>query len=263
MDTKLCPNCGAEIKVNERMQISAKCPYCGVSLDLTTQTDKESGKLQRIVPFKISEKEATEVLMSQLVDCDGVPTDVFSHFKIESIQKFILPMYMYNGSINASWAATAVYEKSRTKRDSSGYEYTEYYKDYAPISGVAHGTFWIMSCANWKSPLPSLVRDYVKTIKYTNRHASASISREVGDFNYEMPEGCTEVVEDADSQTVFQSDAVTNHLTDLGKTIAESQVPGRYQDFSCSSQWGIDKTVRHNRHRRGLAHSLPNHQTMP
>lgn len=236
-----CTSCGATFEANERTQSTVQCPYCGshIKLEDVEKSCSASRKYQRIIPFKISEQEAVDIMLNLLVSTDGVPTDVFEHLNGIVVERYFLPMYMMNGEIEAPWNAMAVERRSREVRDSSrsgGYR-TEYYYERWPINGYATSAYWLLSSANTRSQLPHVLREYGKVIEYTDLMAHGSISENVRELNYPLPEDCKEVNIDTDDQTVFNTSYVVDYVRQLGINAALSQVPTSYENFRCTPRW--------------------------
>lgn len=233
-----CSSCGASFEVNERTQSSVFCPYCGstVNIHSAEQSSPAQKKFQRIIPFKISEQEAIERMLNLLVTTEGVPVDVFHHIEDVKVEKYLLPMFMLNGEIEAPWNATEVERRSRTVRR-NGRDETEYYYEKWPINGYATSAYWLLSCANCKGDLPYALREYAKVIDYTESMASTSISDEVQEINYPLPEGCVEIKDDTDWQTVFNSNPVNDHIHQIGIYAAMRQLPHSYENFRCTPRW--------------------------
>lgn len=236
-----CTSCGASFEANERTQSTVQCPYCGshIKLEDVEKSSSASRKYQRIIPFKISEQEAVDIMLKLLVSTDGVPTDVFEHLDGVVVEKYFLPMYMMNGEIEAPWNAMAVERRSREVRNSSshgGYR-TEYYYERWPINGHATSAYWLLSSANTRSQLPCVLREYGKVVEYTDQMAHGSISENVRELNYPLPDDCKEVNIDTDNQTLFNTSYVVDYVRQLGINAALSQVPTSYENFRCTPRW--------------------------
>lgn len=239
--TRTCPSCGASFEANERTQSTVQCPYCSshIKLEDVEKPSSASRKYQRIIPFKISEQEAVDIMLNLLVSTDGVPTDVFEQLEGIVVEKYLLPMYMMNGEIEAPWNAMAVERRSREVRDSSrsgGYR-TEYYYERRPINGYATSAYWLLSSANTRSQLPHVLREYGKVVEYTDQMAHGSISENVRELNYPLPDDCKEVDIDTDNRTVLKTSYVVDYVRELGITAALSQVPTSYENFRCTPRW--------------------------
>ena len=233
-----CPSCGASFEVNERTQSNVQCPYCSSSIRV--ETNHSARKYQRIIPFKISEQNAVDIMLKTLVGTEGVPVDVFQHIENIRVEKYFMPMYMLNGEIHAPWSATQVEERSRQVRDRDGRMTTEYYYEKWPINGVAQSAYQLLSSANCNSNLPYALREYGKVIEYTHAMASESISYEVQEINYQLPDGCKELETDTDNHTVFNSEPVSDYIYRIAIQAAMSLLPSRYEHFRCTPQWTKD-----------------------
>lgn len=233
-----CNGCGAPVDVNVRTQSNVLCPYCGssVKIEIDSCGGQASGKFRRIIPFVISEQDAIEIMFRNLVATEGVPVDVFSHIRDITVDRYMLPMYMLNGEIEAPWNATQVENRSRQVIVNGRYR-TEYYNDKWPISGNAKSSYWLLSCANCKGELPYALREYSKVILYTCNMAAASISDRVKEIDYPLPVGCVEIDTDTDDLTVFNSRPVSDYLNNMAIGAARSQLPASYEHFCCTPRW--------------------------
>ena len=234
-----CPSCGASFEVNECTQSSVQCPYCGSSMRVkkSNTPNPSARKYQRIIPFKISEQNAVYIMLKTLVGTEGVPVDVFQHIENIRVEKYFMPMYMLNGEIHAPWNATQVERRERQVRDRNGIPKTEYYFEKWPINGMAQSAYWLLSSANCNSNLPYALREYGKVIEYTHAMASESISDEVQEIDYQLPDCCKEIETDTDNHTVFNSQPVSNYIHRIAMQAAMSQLPSSYENFNCTPRW--------------------------
>ena len=237
-----CTSCGASFEANERTQCSVQCPYCGsmIRIEIESSTTQSSHRYQRIIPFKISEQEARDIMMECLVNTDGVPTDVFHHLEVISVEQFFLPMYMMNGKADAPWNATAVERRTRQVSNGNGGYRTETYYERWPINGFAQSAFFLLSSANSNTDLPQVIREYGRVEEYTHTMATESISEEVQEVNYQLPDGCKEIEIDTDNHTVFNIQSVKDYINELAVTAALSQIPTSYENFRCTPRWTND-----------------------
>lgn len=234
-----CSSCGASFEVNERTHSSVYCPYCGsyIQVNNSNTPNPSARKYQRIIPFKISERNAVDIMLKMLVRTEGVPVDIFQYIENIRVYGYFMPMYMLNGEIHAPWNATQVERRERQVRDRNGIPQTEYYYEKWPINGMAQSAYWLLSSANCNSNLPYALREYGKVIKYTHAMASESISDEVQEINYQLPDGCMEIETDTDNHTVFNSQPVSNYIHRIAIQAAMSQLPSSYENFRCAPRW--------------------------
>lgn len=214
-----CPHCGAE--TTEQI-----CEYCGSSIQ--QEEISETPTKINVIPFTISQDEAINFLYKRLVEENDVPLDIFNHIKIERVEKYVVPMFLFNGAIEGSWSATILNEKSRQVQR-NGQQYTEYYTEYVPITGNLNSAFWLMSSSNQKTATPPCLLQYIGAVDFSEVHASNIIS--VDSRSVVTKEDCQYLESDSEPMAVFRSPNITNHLNVIATQVAMSQVPGKYQDL--------------------------------
>lgn len=230
MKTQTCPNCGANITNPESTIRDTVCPYCGSAVVLCKDNNSNDEKY-RIIPFKITEQEAINFLTKELVRNDNVPADVFEHLKIEAVKKYALPMYLFNGTIEGTWTATAIIQQSRRVKRNNGLFATEYYNESQPISGSGRGAFWLMSIGNVKTNLPNNLRQFAHAVEYTHAHSEISFLKPTSEIPQLLRDDVIEISFDTERMTVFQSEGFNNAIDRLATQSAVSQLPQSYKDF--------------------------------
>lgn len=136
-----CPSCGAILNQSFPNQLIVECPYC--HQQVVNETFQSSGKDNepRVLEFSMTEKEVVEQMVNLLIDNKDVPTDIFDKMKITSIEKYYVPMYIFEGTFRAPWTAERARQekRQRTGRDGKIEDYYETLYDY--YNGEATGNF--------------------------------------------------------------------------------------------------------------------------
>ena len=89
----------------------------------------------------MTENEVVEQMVNLLIDNHDVPTDIFDRMKITSIEKYYVPMYIFEGTFRAPWTAERARQEKRQRigRDGKIENYYETLYDY--FNGEAAGNF--------------------------------------------------------------------------------------------------------------------------
>lgn len=115
-----CPSCGAEI-VTEESTAATFCFYCHNPITLVGRLEGEF-KPDKIIPFKIDQKEAESRFQMWLKKKWFLPKDFYSKKQVEKLSGVYFPFWVTDCSIHANMDASA--ENFRTWR-SGDLEHTE------------------------------------------------------------------------------------------------------------------------------------------
>ncbi len=188
----------------------------------------QASNINRVIPFKITKEEAQKRLFKRLVEESDIPLDIFSHLHIESVEEYMIPMYVFNGKIEGTWSAALIKEHSR-QVNRNGQRRTEYYNERLPIAGNINCSFGVMSSATNAPDLPLDLRNYIEAIDFSDIHASSILSSRdqyLSQTNIRKDIDC-----DREPMTVFRSQSFTNHLNSIANQVVTSQIPERYEDL--------------------------------
>lgn len=136
-----CPSCGATLNQDFPNQLIVECPYCHQQVVNDTYQFSEKDNEPRILEFSMTENEVVEQMVNLLIGNKDVPTDIFDKMKITSIEKYYVPMYIYEGTFRAPWTAERERQEKRQRigRDGKIEDYYETLYDY--YNGEATGNF--------------------------------------------------------------------------------------------------------------------------
>lgn len=240
-----CNGCGASFEADATSQHSVECPYCGNAVSLPTKkttpnTPKTKDTNREVIPFAISEEQAIAAVLQRLIDTDKVPYDVFQRMSNVKVEKYALPMFVYEGTYDVAWSATSIVEKSRKYRDKNGNLKTEYYDEYYPISGNAYGGFSTMLLANGSDSVHPEMRRFTYLLNFTDTLRKAIKKADPKTIF----DGCTIVTEDISENALWKGKSMDKFLCDEADYAASRQITGRYSDLRTS--WNANYDVFHN-----------------
>lgn len=140
-----CPSCGATLNQDFPNQLIVECPYCHQQVVNDTYQFSEKDNEPRILEFSMTENEVVEQMVNLLIGNKDVPTDIFDKMKITSIEKYYVPMYIFEGTFRAPWTAERERQEKRQRigRDGKIEDYYETLYDY--YNGEATGNFSVNS----------------------------------------------------------------------------------------------------------------------
>lgn len=121
-DTSLtvCASCGGEITIGQFVSAS-KCPYCGNYL-IFDERIRDRLKPDEIIPFKISRKQAVEIMEKEFKKRLFTPLSFLSEKSLSDLEGRYVPFFLYDFSVKGEYSGTA----TTVKRWSQGnYDYTE------------------------------------------------------------------------------------------------------------------------------------------
>ena len=136
-----CPSCGATLNLAFPNQLIIECPYCHQQVVNDTYSGKEKENEPRVLEFGMTENEVLNQIVSLLIENKNVPTDIFDKMKIASIEKYYVPMYIFEGTFRAPWTAEKERQEKRQRigRDGKVENYYETLYDY--FNGEDAGNF--------------------------------------------------------------------------------------------------------------------------
>lgn len=138
-----CPSCGATLNQSFPNQLIVECPYC--HQQVVNETYQSSGKDNepRVLEFRMTENEVVNQIVNSLIKDKSVPTDIFDKMKNISVNRFYVPMFIFEGTFRAPWTAEKSRQEKRQRigRDGKIENYEETLYDY--FNGEAAGNFYV------------------------------------------------------------------------------------------------------------------------
>lgn len=162
----VCPSCGRPINSFNPNKLMADCPYCGSKLVNPLVSTKDIPVPERIIPFTTDENSFEQALVNSLIEQDYVPVDIFKSIQTENVFQAYLPMYLYEGTYNASWSCESSYKDQEVKISSDSVK-TKEVKKWRPQNGTAAGNFAFLCLANeGGKEIPDELREFTKNFPY-------------------------------------------------------------------------------------------------
>ncbi len=136
-----CPSCGAGLSLASPYEIVMECPYCHSQvINESAYQSKDNSVEPNILPFQMTEKDIMGVFTNHLVGLQDSPSDIFAKMQITSINKYYVPMYIFQGAFRAPWTAKVPRQQKRVGVvDGVVKEIEELVYDY--VNGEAVGNF--------------------------------------------------------------------------------------------------------------------------
>lgn len=167
----VCPSCRRPINTFNPKKLMTECPYCHSKMVNPLVKPKDVPVPERIIPFSTDEQSFENALVNSLINQDYVPTNVFEAISTGDVIQTYLPMYLFEGTYNASWSCESSYEDQRVdiKRnwtDSGKTISTKTVKKWRPQNGNAAGNFAFLCLANEGNEIPEELRRFTKLFPY-------------------------------------------------------------------------------------------------
>ena len=201
-----CPSCNQVLTTFSAFKSTATCPRCGAVIKNPMVTAREEERPSRIIPFTTQENDFENALINTLIDQDYVPVNIFDAINTDKVFRAYLPMYLFEGTYQASWSCESSYEDqkvdiSRNWTDNGKTISTKTVKKWRPQNGNAAGNFAFLCLANeGTDDLPEELRNFTYQFPY-----DVMMSQEFnGDMLPEEDERMITVSRNADATLVWQ-----------------------------------------------------------
>ncbi len=201
-----CPACKSPIEGFTPFKASAKCPVCGTVIENPHFKIKDADIPTRMIPFSSQEGDFEQALINALINQDYVPKDIFEAINTDDVYRTYLPMYLYEGTYQASWNCESSYMDQKVTissnwTDSGKTVSTKEVKKWRPQNGNAAGNFAFLCLANeGEQSVPEELRNFTKQFPY-----DVMLSKEFnGELLSEEDERLVTVSRNADPAIVWQ-----------------------------------------------------------
>lgn len=201
-----CPACAREITSFSAFKSVVKCPRCSAVMKNPAVTAREELRPERFIPFTTQEGDFERALVNTLVEQDYVPTNIFEAINTDDVFRAYLPMYLYEGSYQASWSCESSYEDQKVDisnnwTNSGKTIKTKNVKKWRPQNGNASGNFAFLCLANeGTEDLPEELRNFTYQFPY-----DVMMSKQFdGDMLEEEDERLITISRNADATLVWQ-----------------------------------------------------------
>lgn len=167
----ICPSCKRPINTFNPNKLMTECPYCHSKLVNPLVKPKEVPVPERIIPFSTNEDSFENAMVNALINQDYVPTNIFQAISTGDVIQAYLPMYLYEGTYNASWSCESSYEDQNVKisnniLDGGKTVSTKKVKKWRPQNGNAAGNFAFLCLANEGNEIPDELRQFTALFPY-------------------------------------------------------------------------------------------------
>lgn len=195
-----CPNCAQLITSFSAFKSTVTCPRCSAVMKNPMVTAKEEAGPERYIPFTTMDSDFEKAMVNTLIEQDYVPANIFEAINTDNVFRAYLPMYLFEGSYQASWSCESSYEDQKVDISSSSIK-TKNVKKWRPQNGNASGNFAFLCLANeGAEELPEELRNFTYQFPY-----DVMMSKQFdGDSLGEEDERLITISRNADAALVWQ-----------------------------------------------------------
>lgn len=236
----ICPSCKRPINTFNPNKLMAECPYCHSKLVNPLVKPKDVPVPERIIPFTTNEDAFENAMTSALVNQDYVPTDIFHVISTGDVIQTYLPMYLFEGTYNASWSCESSYEDQNVKisnniLDGGKSISTKKVKKWRPQNGNASGNFAFLCLANEGNEIPDELRKFTALFPY-DVMMSKEFKPEMIDMN---DDNLMTLDRNADETLVWQKHG-KDMVTETAKKAALNQIGNQeIRNFRASTSYNL------------------------
>lgn len=236
----ICPSCKRPINTFNPNKLMAECPYCHSKMVNPLVKPKDVPVPERIIPFTTNEQSFENAMTNALINQDYVPTNIFEAISTGDVIQAYLPMYLFEGTYNASWSCESAYEDqkvdiSRNWTNSGKTVTTKNVKKWRPQNGNAAGNFAFLCLANEGNEIPEELRQFTSLFPYdvmmSKEYADGMI-----DFN---DENMMTLERNADETLIWQKHG-KDMVEQTAKNAALNQIGNQeIRNFRASSSFNL------------------------
>lgn len=161
----LCPSCKQVITSFSPFQAEVECPYCHNKAFNPLITAKKVPVPERLIVFKTSENDFEKNLVSNLVERDYVPKDIFQCINPGNVIKAYLPMFLYEGTYQSSWSCKVAIEVNEVRASGNSVR-NKTVKKFTPHTGTSQGNFAFLCLAYEGKDIPEELRSFSSQFPY-------------------------------------------------------------------------------------------------
>ncbi len=230
-----CPACNQALTSFSAFKSVVTCPRCGAAIKNPMVTAKEEVMPERIIPFSTQESDFEQSLINTLVNQDYVPKNIFDAINTDHVFRAYLPMYLFEGTYQASWSCESSYIDQKVDISSNKVS-TKDVKRWRPQNGNASGNFGFLCLANeGTEDLPEELRNFTYQFPY-----DVMLSKHFdGDLLKEEDERLITIPRNADATLVWQKHG-KNLVDDTAQQAALNQIGNQeIRNFRASSSFSL------------------------
>lgn len=238
----ICPSCKQVITSFSPFAAEVECPYCHNKAFNPLITAKKIPVPERLIVFKTNENDFEQALISNLVERDYVPTDIFNCINPDNVIKAYLPMFLYEGQYQSSWSCKVAYEATEVRATSDGKGVkNKTVKKYAPQTGTSQGNFAFLCLAYEGKDIPEELRTFSTQFPY---NTMASKEYDPNLLGLDAEDSPMTLPLDADTDLIWNKygDSLVNQMASDN---AKQQLSGEdIKDFRASSSYNLKHNGR-------------------
>lgn len=238
----ICPSCKQVITSFSPFAAEVECPYCHNKAFNPLITAKTIPVPERLIVFQTKENDFEQALISNLVERDYVPTDIFNCINSDNVIKAYLPMFLYEGQYQSSWSCKVAYEATEVRATSDGKGVTnKTVKKYAPQTGTSQGNFAFLCLAYEGKDIPEELRTFSTQFPY---NTMASKEYDPNLLGLDAEDSPMTLPLDADTDLIWNKygDSLVNQMASDN---AKQQLSGEdIKDFRASNSYNLKHNGR-------------------
>lgn len=238
----ICPSCKQVITSFSPFAAEVECPYCHNKAFNPLITAKKIPVPERLIVFQTNENDFEQALISNLVESDYVPTDIFNCINPDNVIKAYLPMFLYEGQYQSSWSCKVAYEATEVRATSDGKGVrNKTVKKYAPQTGTSQGNFAFLCLAYEGKDIPEELRTFSAQFPY---NTMASKEYDPNLLGLDAEDSPMTLPLDADTDLIWNKygDSLVNQMASDN---AKQQLSGEdIKDFRASNSYNLKHNGR-------------------
>ena len=242
----VCPSCKRPINMFNPNKLITECWFCHSKLVNPLVKPKDVPVPERIIPFTTNEQDFETALVNSLVNQDYVPANIFQAISTGDVIQAYLPMYLFEGTYNASWSCESSYEDQQVNishnwTDSGKSISTKKVKKWRPQNGNASGNFAFLCLANEGNDIPDELRKFTHLFPY-----DVMMSKEYADGMIDFEDDNLMTLErNADETLVWQKHG-KEMVEETAKNAALNQIGNQeIRNFRASSSYNLTTRGRY------------------
>ena len=135
LGAKRCLDCNSVV-IYDQFKRVLKCEFCGSeNIEETEKSLSEKIKIDKIVPFKIIEREAIKIFERWISKGFWQPREESQEFKKTSAKGIYIPIWHFSFDLNTYWYGHEKKERKQTEKTKNGKPKTVTIEEFIPRSG--------------------------------------------------------------------------------------------------------------------------------
>lgn len=230
----VCPSCKRPINTFNPNKLMTECPYCHSKMVNPLVNPKDVPVPDRIIPFTTDEQTFENALVNALINQDYVPANIFQAISTGDVIQAYLPMYLFEGTYNASWSCESSYMDQKVKVSSSSVS-TKEVKKWRPQNGNAAGNFAFLCLANEGDEIPEELRRFTHLFPY-----EVMMSKEYKDGMIDFNDGNLMTLERNADETIVWQKHGKEMVEETAKNAALNQIGNQeIRNFRATSSYNL------------------------